>query len=245
MTQPDPWATAANKTQGQNSQEQGKTAGASTQGVAANPVTDTANPFATAAEVTPQGGGQFDPFVPNAYLEGRMLVMVPKRFTDTDPKPESMGGGLRDKWTVDVVILDGDPFTFTYKTKESREATEYVEKEMTVDSFPATFRGQSIWGGQLIAALNGANKEGKFIYGVFTKVPTKQDERAGKTIESVNAEIAQWRKDIADGKPGVSSNMPRHTYNLDSRPEVLTQDRINRAMAWWEQEKASRLNTAS
>lgn len=238
----DPWATAAQKSAPQE-QASKSASGNAVPTVAANPVTDMSNPFATSKEVTPQGGGQFDPFVPFAYLEGRMVVMIPKSFTDQDPKKAEHGGGVQDRWTVDLVILDGAPFTFTYKTSEEKGGPK-VEKSKTVDTFPATFRGQWVRNGQLIGALNGANKEGKFIYGVFTKVPTMQDQRAGKTIEMLAAEIAQWRKDVAEGKPGAG-NEPRHTYNLDSRPEVLTQDRINRAMAWWEQEKASRLNTAS
>jgi hypothetical protein len=254
MTNPnDPWAAAANKVseQAQNAtpanagrQDGGRGASA---GTAAKPVSDMANPFKTSREVTPAGGGNFDPFVPYAYLIGRPVILIPKRFTDQDPKPAQYGGQpgeVRDKWTIDLVILGGEPFTFSYKTKENKDAPE-VEKEMVVDTFPATFRGQSIWSGQLVAALNGANEAGAFVYGTWCRVPVREDERNGRTREKLEELLAQWRRDIAAGKPGVSQQGPRHSYNVLDDPDVWKPEYVNLAMAWWEQEKAKRLATGS
>jgi hypothetical protein len=244
----DPWAAAQaqQSTPAAGTTQQGNSnGGQKNSGVAANPVTRTDNPFMTSQEAAP--AGSFDPFLPTPYMLGRPMVMVPKRFTDSDPKPETMGGGVRDKWTVDIILLGGEPFSFTYKQKTKQDNGPDIETEETfeVTEFPHTFRSQSVWAGQLIGALNGANSEGAFLYGTFTRVPVKQDERAGKTRQQLEQEIAAWRADMAAGKPGTSNNMPRHTYNLVSDPDVFTKQHQDAAVAWWEQEKASRLNTAS
>jgi hypothetical protein len=247
----DPWAEAS---AAQSTQTVNNTNGSDTRptpgnslGTPAKPVTDMANPFKTSREVTPAGGGNFDPFVPYAYLIGRPVILIPKRFTDQDPKPAKYGGQpgeVRDKWTIDLVILGGEPFTFKYPFKESKDAPE-VEKEMVVDTFPAVFRGQSIWSGQLVAALNGANEAGAFVYGTWCRVPVREDERSGRTREKLEELFAQWRADIAAGKPGTSQQGPRHSYNVLDDPDVWKPDYVNLAMAWWEQEKAKRLSTGS
>jgi len=236
----DPWAEAQ---AAQNAARNTANKPAGNAGRAAAPVQDMANPFRTTQEVAP-AGGQFDPFVPHTQLLGRMIVMVPKSFTDQDPKKEEYGGGVQDRWTVDIVVLDGGPLTFDYTTKETKDGPE-VKKTMNVTEFPATFRGQWERHPQLVGALNGADKEGAFIYGVYSMVPTAADARGGLTIEKLAENTEQWYADIAARKPGTPASAPRHTFNLDSRPHIMTQERINLALAWWEQEKANRLSTAS
>jgi hypothetical protein len=251
MTNPnDMWAQAANAQaqaapQAANTTQNTGNGGGNTApaGRVANAVQNMDNPFMTSQEATP--ATSFDPYIPYAYLENRPVVLMPKRFTDQDEKPANQGGGLRDKWTVDIVILAGEPFSFTYKAKEKDANGQEIEVEKTheVTSFPATFRGQSIWSGQLIAALNGADKAGAFIFGTWCKVPTRQNERAGQTRQKLAAATAQWRQDVAAGR--TTQNQPSFTYNLVTDADVWTPEYVNAAMAWWEQEKANRLNTAS
>lgn len=249
MTQSDPWATAAavqSASTGAPTGDAGQqsTTPATTGGVTANPVSDMSNPFATAAEVTPAFGA-FDPFVPNDALLGRPLILVPKFFTDKDPKPEKFGGKpgeVRDRWTVDIVILGGTPLEFDYQGKDEKDGP-LVDKHYGPEStFPITFRGQRIYSGQLIAALNGANKEGKFVFGVFVRAPKREDERKGVTWRTIEERFAKWREQIIAGK---DTPKPAHTYNLTADSDVWTADHVNAAMAWWEQEKKSRLATAS
>lgn len=244
MTAPDPFAQATAQAAGTTSTAPAPAGsnGQQSTAVPANPVADTANPFKKASEVG-SSGQDYDPFVPLAYLERRMLVMVPRSFrTDAEKKPE-FGGGVTDEWRVDIIVLDGGTLTFPTKVKDPDNPNgDYIEKEVTYSEFPATFRGQGIRGGQLVGALNGANKAGGFLYGVLRRVPVMQDVRSGKTIETLDQEIQAWRQKIAAGIPATDV---RYTWNLDDRPQALTPEREKLALAWWEQESAARLKSAA
>jgi len=246
----DVWAQAAQKTAAQNStttQQQGSTAG-SGQGTPVTTPVDMANPFATqqqAAAAAPGGGGQWDPRVPFGTIEGRMVIMVPKSYRDDAPVPEAFNpkdGDVREEYRIDLVVLDGGPLSYEYSFKASKDA-EKEKKVMEVTEFPHVARGQTIAQGQLIRALKGAAKDGKFIYGVMTKVAQLRDEKLYPTPEALAQARKDWIAALSAGRNDVVE--PRYTWGLDDRPAVLTSERINLAAAWWEKEKATRLADAS
>ena len=214
----------------------------------AAPVSNMDNPFATqkqGAEAAGGGGGTWDPRVPFDLLEGRMIIMVPKSFRDDaeipatfNPKP----GETREEYRVDIVVLDGAPFSFEYTFKASKDA-EPEKRTWEVKEFPSTHRGQTIAQGQLIKALKGVDKSGAFLYGVMAMVPQFRDQSLYPTPEALAEARKAWIAALSAGQKGVTE--PRYTWGLDERPHILTPERINLALAWWETEKANRLATAS
>lgn len=244
----DVWAQASQNT------HQNSTTAASTQNgndgvVQAGPISNMDDPFLRRSEV-PQSGGSgvtWDPRVPMEDLADRMVVIVPKTLNPNATDPFNKGK-TREEWRADVVILDGEPFEFTYNARATDAQGNFIEKpgggfEMTektfsVAEFPAKFRSQSIAQGQLVKALKSVADAGGLYFGVMRRVPFVADARKGKTIETVAQELATWRQQIMAGK---TLEKPNYTWNLDDRPEVLTQERMNLAAAWWETEKAARL----
>lgn len=230
----DPWAAAQQSIQAAKE-------------TPAGPVQDMSNPFATQAEGSAAigSGGQWDPRVPFDLIEGRMVVMVPKSYRNDAPIPAAFNpkeGETREEYRVDLVILDGSPFSFEYNFKASKDA-EPEKRKWEVTSFPSTHRGQTIAQGQLVRALKGVDKEGKFLYGVMAMVPQLRDQGLYPTPEKLAEARKAWIAALTAGQRGVSE--PRYTWGLDDRPHILTTERINLALAWWETEKATRLNTAS
>lgn len=251
MTNPnDPWAQAANKMQAEKQAAPAASTISTTSGgnVQVNTVpVNMDNPFAKqseAAAAAGPAGGQWDPRVPFDAIEGRMCVIVPVSYRDDAPIPEQFNpkeGEVREEYRVDLIVLDGGPFEYTYKVRESKDA-EPVEKTANVTEFPFVARGQTIAQGQLVRALKGAAKEGKFIYGVMTRVPQLRDQKAYPTPEALATARAEWIRLLASGKVTPE---PRFTWGLDERPAALTSERLTLAAQWWETEKKRRLETAS
>lgn len=241
----DPWAEAANAQQAASTQNTSTTTSGNVQ---QNTVPVNMNdPFAKQSEAAAAAGpaaGQWDPRVPFDAIEGRMVIMVPKSYRDDAPIPEAFNpkpGEVREEYRVDLVVLDGGPLEYEYTFKASKDA-EPEKKTMQVAEFPHTARGQNIAQGQLIRALKGAAKEGKFLYGVMTRVPQLRDQKIYPDPEALAAARYQWIEML---KVGKTTAEPRYTWGLDERPAALTPERLNLAGAWWEQEKKRRLDTAS
>ncbi len=242
----DPWAEAANK-QNAASTSNTSTTPASNGGAQQNTVpVNMADPFARQSEAAAAAGpigGQWDPRIPFDAIEGRMVIMVPKSYRDDAPVPEAFNpkeGEVREEYRVDLIVLDGGPLEYEYNFKESKDS-EPVKKTMTVTEFPHTARGQNIAQGQLIRALKGAAKEGKFLFGVMTRVPQLRDQKAYPTPEALAEARKTW---IANLSAGKVTPEPRYTWGLDERPQALTPERLTLAGQWWENEKARRLNEA-
>lgn len=238
QTAVDPWAQAAGQTATTNSAPAATTTngGYASSAVAAQNknVGSISNPFGNAREYAGQGGGLWDPRVPFAYLENRAIVMIP-RALDANAKDPFNEGQTREEWRVDIVILDGEPFEFTYNAKESKDA-QPVEKTMQVSAFPAVFKQQSVAQGQLVKALKGvdADPEKLFLFGVLRRVPQFRDA-ATETVDSIAEKMTRYRQDVAAGKPGAKE--PRHTWNLIA--DSLTEAQSAAAMAWWTQAKST------
>jgi len=199
------------------------------------------DPFGTISQYK-GSGGQWDPRVPFEDLEGRLIVMKPISFRNDAPKPEQFRQGLddttRDEWRVELWVLNGAPFTFTYNERDPENAENKIEKTMSVDPSQGTligdvkvpgarFRSQSIPQGQLIGALNGVNKDGHLLIGVMSRVPTVADARKGVTPEVIKAERVAW---LAAGGRG---KLRQSTWSLDDRVQVYTPALKSVAGAWW------------
>jgi hypothetical protein len=238
----DPWAAASAKQENTSNTSTVPMTDAAAS-VPSGPVQNMANPFATqrqAAAEAPGGGGQWDPRIPFGALSGRMIVMVPKSYTDKAPVPKEFNpkeGEVREEYTVDIVVLDGGPLTYSEKFRPSKDA-ELEEREVSVTEFPYTRRGQRISQGQLVRALKGADKSGAFLYGVMTMVPQLRDSGLYPTPEALAEARKKWISELQSGKTVAE---PRYTWGLDERPHVLTDERVNLALAWWETEKRNRL----
>lgn len=244
----DVWANAANKTAAQQStsESNGSSGGAGNYGTPVTTPVNVDNPFAKQSEgrAAAGGGGDWDPRVPFQDIEGRMVVMVPKSYRDDAPIPEKFNpkqGEVREEYRVDLVVLDGEPFSFTHTFRASKDA-EPEEKVKEVTEFPFVARGQTVAQGQLIRALKGAEKNGQFLYGVLTRVPQLRDAKQYPTPEALAAARKQW---IADLSAGKNATEPRFTWGLDERPAALTPERVNLAAQWWELEKTKQFSTGS
>lgn len=238
----DPYAQADQASNSQGSASTNSTGTAQ----AANPNVNVNNPFATQSEgaAAAGSGGQWDPRVNFALLEGRMVIMVPKQYTSDAPVPKDFNpkpGETREEWRVDLVVLDGESFSFEYNFRASKDA-DPEKRTQNVTEFPSMHRSQTVAQGQLVRALKGADKDGKFLYGVMTKVAQLRDVKLYPTPEALAAARTQWIADLQAGKPTTE---PRYTWGLDDRPNVLTPARLQLAADWWTAYKAENFANAS
>jgi len=194
--------------------------------IPAGKMADVDDPFATSSEI--KTGGVWTPRVPFEDIEGRMVVLVPKSFDPEAKNPFPGGDPTREEFRVDLVILDGDPFTYEYTEPDPKGAAlPRIEKTMTVDSFPFTAISQSVAQGGLVGKLKPLFEEGRFFLGVMSYAPYVADAKKGATIDSTRAIVQNW---ISKGRKGTK---PQYTWALDDRPTVLTPERRALAAAWW------------
>lgn len=202
-------------------------------------VADGASAFATSSQFK---GGAWDPYVPNESLEGRLVVMAIKSYTDTAPVPESFNqppGSVREEYKIDLIVLDGEPFSFDYKKEKASPGKDEVWAKFEVPEIPFVFKGQGVAQPVLVGKLNGARSTGSMgILGVMVRYPYAKDLKQGATIESVTAAVKSWED---RGKNGTK---PKHTWYLDDRPEVLTKERWDIFNAWLPTYLASQVTTS-
>ncbi len=212
--------------------------------VPAGTLNNSDDPFATTSEYKGTGG-QWDPRVPFDEIEGRLIVMKPVSFDEKANKPEAFRQGpddtTREEYRVELWVLDGPAFDFTYNAQDPNNPTEKIEKTQHVDPSAGTevgdvkvpgarFRSRSIPQGQLIGALKGVDKDGRLLIGVMSRMPTVPDARKGVTPEDIKTDRAKW---LAGGAKGNTKY--RSTWSLDDRAHVLTPDLRAIAGAWWAQ----------
>lgn len=195
------------------------------QAIPAGKRADVDDPFATSSEI--KTGGVWTPRVPFEDIEGRMVVMVPKSF-DPEARDPHNEGETREEFKVDLIVLDGDPFTYEYTERNQEDPTgPRIDKQMSVESFPFTALSQSIPQGGFISKLKPLFEDGRLYMGVMSYAPYRADEKKGATIDSTKAIVEAW---ISKGR---KSAKPRYTWTLDDRKHVLTPERRALAVAWW------------
>jgi hypothetical protein len=196
--------------------------------------TDEDDPFAD-ADTAKAGGGSFTPRPVLEDLEGRLLAMVPRELDKESPTPQVYvdkgASPTREQFTVDMVLLDGGPLTFTYKEKVTKGNTTTVEdKEFTVEELPFTWtnawRNESAIVGQLKKVF-GTPKP--ILLGRLVKGPQAKDRKAGATIADVAAAFETWRKNPRGAVPAFS-------WQIDT--EITPADQLL-AREWWASAKAN------
>lgn len=205
------------------------TAGNTNTYVPAGKRSDVDMPFATSSEI--KTGGVWTPRVPFEDIEGRMVVMVPKSFDPKARNPFPGGDPEREEFKVDLIVLDGEPFTYEYTERNpdypEKSQVERLDKEMSVESFPFTALSQSVAQGGLVGKLKPIFEDGRLFMGVMSYAPYVADSKKGATIDSTRRIVQAW---IDKGRKGTK---PQYTWALDDRESVLTPERRALAGAWW------------
>lgn len=183
------------------------------------------DPFATADDVK---GGTFTPTPYLEALEGKLVVMVPRKFVDDAPIPKEwqVAGGptVRDRYTVDLVVLGAGAFTFPYMAKvEGQEERE--EKSHTVD-LPALFTNVWMVQASIIGQLRKVDGTSRpLLRGIVRRGPQAADRRNGKTFADVEAAFAAWRR---NPKPNQT---PKFSWQIDV--DGVTAEQAAAALTWY------------
>lgn len=201
---------------------------------------DEDDPFASEEDFGRNSG----PFVPWPGIEdvaGRLVVLVPRKHDAEAKVSEYLQNtynlpATREEWIVDVVVLDGEvPFSFSYRGKEDKDSTEYVEKVFTVESLPFLVPGWKVSWGNVIGAINkiagGTKPMG---IGHLRAGYNAKDMRSGKTFEMFEAEYSAWEEKVKKN-PKAAGAAPRQVWHFV--PSGDAGDKA-KAVAWWKQAKA-------
>lgn len=195
------------------------------------------DPFGTTKEYAGSGAATWDPRVPFDAIEGRTCILVPREFRLDAPNPfaksDPTAKQTREEWRADLIVLDGEPFEFTYNHKESKDS-EPVEKTQKVDTLPFTAKLQSIAQGQLIRVLNGIDKapDKLFAVGVLMRVPQWRD-MPKVTVETIAESRRAYVEYVQRTGKTEPDNRQRSTWGLVDDPRYLTDERMNAARSWW------------
>lgn len=201
----------------------------------ATPATDEAamdDPFATADDV--KSSGVFVPRPPVEILENRLLVMVPRSF-DKEAKvsdylrskgfPET-----REEWTIDLIVLDGGPMEYTYRSKVQGKENEFEDKTMSVDEFPFTVPGFRVSWANIIGSLNKLDASPRpFGVGRIKGGYSAKEMRNGRTFEEFAQELAAWEEKVKKS-PRTAGEKPKAKWHfvIDESDDAMA-----KARAWW------------
>lgn len=186
------------------------------------------DPFATPEDV--KSGGAFTPVPSLSNLEGRLVAMIPRKFEDDAPIPEDYrqkdGPTVRDRYTVDMYVLNGGELRYTYLAKvEGKSEREEREHVIPAEELPATFtrvwRVEQAMIGQL-KKVDGSVRP--VLLGVVRRGPQAKDRNEGKTFSDVAAAYAKWAANPTKSKE------PRFSWQIDV--EISKEER-SLALEWW------------
>ena len=213
-TQPDPFAAV---------QVPAAASAAPAQRDAFTPATDSADPFAVSSDFR----GDFTPSPNIESLQGRLVVMIPRKLDPNAPDPNNPGQ-TREVYTVDLTVLDGGRLEYIYKEKgDPEKGTQDTLKTWTVEevSPESPFQIQGYWvpQGGLIGRLKKAHASAAPFLGVPAMVPTKAQRDKGVTAAQVRQDYAQW---VAMGR---QTARPKYTWAMDDP----TPAQRAAAVAWW------------
>lgn len=204
---------------------QTQTAGTPVTPDAFTPATDVADPFAVGSDFR----GDFTPSPNLEALQGRTLVMIPRKLDPNAKDPnDPTGQKTREVFTVDLTVLDGGRLEFIYKEKgDPEKGTQDTLKTFTVENIspesPFTVEGFWVPQGGLIGRLKKAHANGAPFLGVLAMVPTKDQRNRGITAAQVRQDYAQWVQ------MGRQTARPKYAWNL----EDPTPAQRAAAVSWW------------
>jgi hypothetical protein len=184
------------------------------------------DPFATSSDL---GGGDYTPAAPLETLDGRVVVMIPRKFDPTASDPNDPSGQkTRELYTVDLTVLSGGELRYSYNVKADAEhRREAGIEEMVIEDVspehPFSITGYWVPQNALVGKLKKCHAVGRPYLGVVAMVPVRADRDKGKTAAQVRAEVKAW-----DDR-GRKTARPRYAWVLeDPTPE---QKAI--AVSWW------------
>jgi hypothetical protein len=194
--------------------------------------TNADDPFAASEDV--KSGGTFVPRPPVEMLEGRLIVLVPRSF-DKEAKVsdylQSKGfPAVREEWTTDLVILNGAPMEYTYRSKKEGTKDEFEEKTFSIDEFPALIPGFRVSWANIIGSLNKLSAGPKpFGLGRIRAGYSAKEMREGKTFEDFERELSAWEEKVK-ASPRSAGEKPKAKWHF-----VISDDAADRKLAleWW------------
>lgn len=142
------------------------------------------NPFQSATGATtaannpfmqPVSGGNF-PKVEDLY--SRLALLTPVKL-ETVPKQEKFGGGTQERYTTDVVVLDGGEFEF--------------------GELPYVIDGMYFSQGNIVGALKGAARKFTAVLGRIQRQPIKEDRPKFTTPEG-NVDLVKFEQALASDR---------------------------------------------
>lgn len=183
------------------------------------------DPFATADDVK---GGTFTPSPPLEALDGKLVIMVPRKFVDDAPVPEQWkkagGATIRDRYTVDLVVLGAGEFTFQYMAKV--DGKEEREEQSHTVTLPALFTGKWVHESAIIGQLRKVDGTSRpLLRGILRRGPQADDRRAGKTFADVEAAFAAWMR---NPRPNQT---PKFSWQVDV--DGVTAEQAAAALTWY------------
>jgi hypothetical protein len=187
------------------------------------------DPFATEDDVK---GGSYTPTPKLEDLEGRLVVMVPRAFTDEAPKPKQFQKDptdtTQDRYTADVIVLDGGPLSFEYPGPDDGKGNRAMLD--TTTDVPVVFPGKWVFEQAVIGQLKRVDGTARpMLLGVVRRGPQSADRKAGKGFEDIAQAFAAWRKN-------PRGNPPKFSWQIDV---AITPDQKAMALAWWKQAQAA------
>jgi hypothetical protein len=187
------------------------------------------DPFATEDDVKT---GSYTPTPKLEDLEGRLVILVPRAFTDEAPKHKDFQKDptdtVQDRYTADVIVLDGGPLTFEYPGQADANGDRPM-LSTTVDTLPALFPGKWVFEQAVIGQLKKVDGSARpMLLGTVRRGPQSKDRKAGKTFEDIAEAFATWRRN-------PKGQAPRFSWQIDV---AVTPDQKSQALAWWKRAAA-------
>lgn len=198
--------------------------------------TDTDDPFAT-PEDTKGGSGRFVPSPSVDALNGRLIAMIPRKLEKRAPKPAEFQRDARDttreRYTVDLYVLDRNELRFWYNAKVEGSAGR-VPTEHVVPASEIPFNVPNYWIVQdaLIGQIRSVDGGPRPILAGRVRRGPQAKERDTKNFASIEAE---WKAFEARGMKGTKPNFSWQIDNAMSNEDLfLLRD-------WWVKASAAGL----
>ena len=173
---------------------------------------DEENPWATPEDVKT---GSFEPTPFFDSLSGRLVAFVPRFFEKEAKKRadrvEPGGATTEERYTVDMVVLDGGELRYWYNKKvegqEERVPTEHV---IPASDLPKLYTGVWRTEGNVVGQLKKIDGSARpILLGRVVRGPQKADRDKGVTPAKIQKAYAEWEK---RGKTGPK---PKFSWIVD------------------------------
>lgn len=197
---------------------------------AATNESDVDDPFASADDAK-SNAGPFVPWPNVADLQGRLLVLVPRKYEEEAKVSQYLQDThnippTRNEWTTDLIVLKGPlPWKYKYMARDEQDKEKYTEKEHTVESYPFYVPNWKVVWGNVIGALNAVTQTPRPMALGYLKAGYPIGEmRKGKTFDQFASELEAF---YASPK---GKKQPKPVWHF-----VVSEDAGDRKLAqdWW------------